>query len=114
MGIDSNRVSLLLAVLERRGIANFLSHDVYINVAGGLQIDEPALDLGIMAALISSQRNKPLPNDLALFGEALDGVEAAPSDDPKLGPVARHARASPRTYLSFCFAMLATATRGSW
>ncbi len=69
MGIDSNRVSLLLAVLERRGIANFLSHDVYVNVAGGLQIDEPALDLGIIAALLSSQRNKPLPHDLALFGE---------------------------------------------
>jgi DNA repair protein RadA/Sms len=69
MGIDSNRVSLLLAVLERRGIANFLTHDVYINVAGGLQIDEPALDLGIIAALLSSHRNVPLPNDLALFGE---------------------------------------------
>ncbi|HSP13542.1 MAG TPA: DNA repair protein RadA [Thermoanaerobaculia bacterium] len=69
MGIDSNRVSLLLAVLERRGIANFLSHDVYINVAGGLQIDEPALDLGIISALLSSHRNTPLPHDLALFGE---------------------------------------------
>ncbi len=69
MGIDANRVSLLLAVLERKGIANFISHDVYINVAGGLQIDEPALDLGIIAALLSSQRNAPLPHDLALFGE---------------------------------------------
>jgi len=69
MGIDSNRVSLLLAVLERRGIANFVSHDVYINVAGGLQIDEPALDLGIIGALLSSQRNAPLPHDLAMFGE---------------------------------------------
>lgn len=69
MGIDANRVSLLLAVLERKGIANFVSHDVYVNVAGGLQIDEPALDLGIIAALLSSQRNAPLPHDLALFGE---------------------------------------------
>ncbi len=69
MGIDANRVSLLLAVLERRGLANFVSHDVYVNVAGGLQIDEPALDLGIIAALLSSQRNVPLPHDLALFGE---------------------------------------------
>jgi DNA repair protein RadA/Sms len=69
MGIDSNRVSLLLAVLERRGIASLVAHDVYVNVAGGLQIDEPALDLGIMAALLSSQRNAPLPHDLALFGE---------------------------------------------
>jgi DNA repair protein RadA/Sms len=69
MGIDSNRVSLLLAVLERRGIASLVAHDVYVNVAGGLQIDEPALDLGIIAALLSSQRNVPLPHDLALFGE---------------------------------------------
>ncbi|MGZ5475637.1 MAG: DNA repair protein RadA [Thermoanaerobaculia bacterium] len=69
MGIDSNRVSLLLAVLERRGMASLVAHDVYVNVAGGLQIDEPALDLGIIAALLSSQRNAPLPHDLALFGE---------------------------------------------
>lgn len=69
MGIDANRVSLLLAVLERRGLANFVSHDIYVNVAGGLQIDEPALDLGILAALLSSQKNVPLPHDLALFGE---------------------------------------------
>ncbi|HVS30637.1 MAG TPA: DNA repair protein RadA [Thermoanaerobaculia bacterium] len=69
MGIDSNRVALLLAVLERKGGPTFLSHDVYVNVAGGLQIDEPALDLGIIAALVSSQRNAPLPHDLAVFGE---------------------------------------------
>ena len=69
MGIDANRVSLLLAVLERKGIANFVSHDIYVNVAGGLQIDEPALDLGIIGALVSSQRNLPLAHDLALFGE---------------------------------------------
>ncbi|MGZ8833511.1 MAG: DNA repair protein RadA [Thermoanaerobaculia bacterium] len=69
MGIDSNRVSLLLAVLERRGMASLVAHDVYVNVAGGLQIDEPALDLGIIAALLSSQRNAPLPHDLVLFGE---------------------------------------------
>ena len=69
LGIDSNRVSLLVAVLERRGIAKLVEHDIYINVAGGLQIDEPALDLGIIAALISSQRNIPIAHDLALFGE---------------------------------------------
>ena len=69
MGIDSNRVSLLLAVLERKGGGSFSQHDIYVNVAGGLQIDEPALDLGIIAALVSSARNKPLPHDLAVFGE---------------------------------------------
>jgi DNA repair protein RadA/Sms len=69
MGVDANRVSLLLAVLEKKNGGNFASHDVYVNLAGGLQIDEPAIDLGILAALISSQRNKPIPYDLAVFGE---------------------------------------------
>lgn len=69
MGIDANRVSLLLAVLERKGTGSFVQHDIYVNVAGGLQIDEPALDLGVIAAVLSSQRNLPVPHDLALFGE---------------------------------------------
>ncbi len=69
MGIDGNRVSLLLAVLERKGGGQFLTHDVYVNVAGGLQIDEPALDLGIVAAVMSSHKNTPLPQDVVLFGE---------------------------------------------
>ena len=69
MGIDANRVSLLLAVLEKKNGGNFLTNDVYVNLAGGLQIDEPALDLGILAALISSQRNRPIAYDVAVFGE---------------------------------------------
>ena len=69
MGIDANRVSLLLAVLERRTGGNFAQSDLYVNVAGGLQVDEPALDLGVIAAILSSQRNTPLPHDLVLFGE---------------------------------------------
>jgi DNA repair protein RadA/Sms len=69
MGVDSNRVSLLLAVLERKSGGNFSTNDIYVNLAGGLEIDEPALDLGIVAAVLSSQRNKPLPFDVALFGE---------------------------------------------
>jgi DNA repair protein RadA/Sms len=69
MGIDANRVALLLAVLERKGGGTFVTQDVYVNVAGGLQIDEPALDLGIVAALLSSHRNAALPANLAVFGE---------------------------------------------
>ena len=70
MGLDANRVSLLLAVLERKGGGTaFAQHDIYVNLAGGLQIDEPALDLGVVAAVLSSQRNKPIAHDLALFGE---------------------------------------------
>jgi DNA repair protein RadA/Sms len=69
MGLDANRVSLLLAVLERKSGGNFLAHDIYVNLAGGLSIDEPALDLGVIAAVLSSQRNKPIAFDVALFGE---------------------------------------------
>ena len=69
MGIDANRVSLLVAVLERKGTGTFLQSDIYVNVAGGLQIDEPALDLGVIAAVLSSQRNRAIAHDLALFGE---------------------------------------------
>jgi DNA repair protein RadA/Sms len=69
MGIDANRVTLLLAVLERKSGVTFAQHDIYVNVAGGLSIDEPALDLGIVAAVLSSQRNIALPFDVALFGE---------------------------------------------
>jgi DNA repair protein RadA/Sms len=69
MGIDANRVSLLLAVLERKSGGNFSNSDIYVNLAGGLQIDEPALDLGIVAAVFSSHRNKALPFDVVLFGE---------------------------------------------
>jgi DNA repair protein RadA/Sms len=77
IGIDANRLSLLLAVLERKSGtpvsapygATFLAHDVYVNLAGGLQLDEPALDLGVVAAVLSSQRNIPIPYDVTLFGE---------------------------------------------
>jgi DNA repair protein RadA/Sms len=69
MGIDANRVSLLLAVLERKGSGTFVQHDIYVNIAGGLQIDEPAQDLGVVAAVLSSQRNTPIAHDVAIFGE---------------------------------------------
>src|ERR1051325_3339957 len=68
-GLDANRVSLLLAVLEKKNGGNFLANDVYVNLAGGLQVDEPAMDLGIVAALISSQRNLAMANDIVVFGE---------------------------------------------
>ncbi len=69
MGFDANRLSLLLAVLEKKSGVNFLSHDVYVNIAGGLDFDEPAVDLGAIAALVSSHQNKVIRWDLAVFGE---------------------------------------------
>ena len=68
-GVDANRVALLLAVLEKKKGGNLLASDVYVNVAGGIAVDEPALDLGILTALISSQRNIAVAHDVVVFGE---------------------------------------------
>ena len=68
-GIDQNRLSLLLAVLEKRAGLNLLGEDVFINVAGGMTIDEPAADLAIVAAVASSLRNRPIRPGTAVFGE---------------------------------------------
>ena len=69
VGIDANRVSLLLAVLEKRNGGSYLANDVYVNLAGGLAVDEPAVDLGIIAALASSQKGVAIPHRTVVFGE---------------------------------------------
>lgn len=68
-GIDQQRLSLLLAVLEKRAGLHLGGDDVFVNVAGGMSIDEPASDLGIIAALASSVRNRAVPQTTAMFGE---------------------------------------------
>ena len=68
-GFDFNRVNLLLAVLEKRGGLMVSSCDAYINVIGGLNLDEPAADLAMVVALASSFRDRPVPGDLAAIGE---------------------------------------------
>jgi DNA repair protein RadA/Sms len=68
-GIDQNRLSLLLAVLEKRAGLNLLGEDVFINVAGGMTIDEPAADLAVIGAVASSLRNRPIREGTAVFGE---------------------------------------------
>ncbi|MBQ8332048.1 MAG: DNA repair protein RadA [Clostridia bacterium] len=68
-GIDYNRTYLILAVLEKRLGLKFSSHDVYLNVIGGMRIDEPASDLGIALALISSLTDRIIPDDLIAIGE---------------------------------------------
>lgn len=68
-GFDYNRAMLLLAVLEKRGGTAVGGCDAYINVIGGLNIDEPAADLATVLAIASSQRDKPVGNDLAAVGE---------------------------------------------
>jgi DNA repair protein RadA/Sms len=68
-GIDSQRLSLLLAVLEKRAGLNLIGDDVFVNVAGGMTVDEPASDLGVLAAIASSVRNRVIPPTTAMFGE---------------------------------------------
>src|SRR5688572_2686593 len=68
-GIDQNRLSLLLAVLEKRAGLNLAGEDVFINVAGGMTIDEPAADLAVVGAVASSLRNRPIRAGTAVFGE---------------------------------------------
>ncbi len=68
-GLDQNRLSLLLAVLEKRAGLNLAADDVFVNVAGGITVDEPAADLGVVAAVASSVRNRPVKASTAVFGE---------------------------------------------
>jgi DNA repair protein RadA/Sms len=68
-GVETQRLSLLLAVLEKRVGLNLIGDDVFVNIAGGMSIDEPAADLGIVAAIASSVRNRPVPATTAVFGE---------------------------------------------
>lgn len=69
VGWDSGRLSMVLAVLETRGGLNLSSQDVYLNIAGGLKISEPAADLAVAMAIVSSLTNHPLPADMVIFGE---------------------------------------------
>ncbi|MDD4556124.1 MAG: DNA repair protein RadA [Alphaproteobacteria bacterium] len=69
VGWDSNRLSMVLAVLEARCGLSLSSQDIYLNIAGGLKISEPAADLSVAMAIISSMTNKPLPPDMVIFGE---------------------------------------------
>jgi DNA repair protein RadA/Sms len=68
-GVDSNRVALLMAMMEKRVGMSVLADDVFVNVAGGMTIDEPAADLGIVAAIASSFRNLSIDERAAVFGE---------------------------------------------
>lgn len=68
-GVDCNRLILLIAVLEKRAGFNLGSQDVYLNVVGGIKVNEPAIDLGIILSVASSYKNIPIPDDVAVIGE---------------------------------------------
>lgn len=69
VGIDFNRVNLLMAVLEKRAGIHLGSCDAYVNLTGGIRLSEPAVDLGIILALVSSYRNRPVDEHTIAFGE---------------------------------------------
>ena len=68
-GADYNRVNLLMAVLEKRAGIHLSGSDAYVNIAGGMKVNEPAMDLGIVMALVSSFRNRPMMKNTIVFGE---------------------------------------------
>ncbi len=69
-GADHNRVNILMAILEKQVRMNLSQYDAYVNITGGVRMSEPAVDLGILTALISSYRDIPVDNGVVVFGEA--------------------------------------------
>lgn len=75
IGYDTRRLAVLLAVLAKRGGVDTGQHDVFVNVAGGLKVEEPGVDLGILLAIASSMREDPPPPDMVVLGEVGLGGE---------------------------------------
>jgi DNA repair protein RadA/Sms len=75
VGLDHFRTAMLLALVEKKLGFSFAGEDIYINVAGGMAIEEPAADLGVITAVVSSLKNRPIPKDTAFFGEVGLGGE---------------------------------------
>jgi DNA repair protein RadA/Sms len=90
-GIDTNRLALLVAVLGRRAGIGLGSHDVYANLAGGLELADPGLDLPLCLALASSLRDRPVPRDLVAIGEVglLGELRPVPGVERRLREAAR-------------------------
>lgn len=92
VGLDQNRLSMLLAVLNRHGAVSTYDQDVFVNAVGGLRVRETAADLAILLAVLSSLKNKPLPEGLVVFGEVgLSGeVRPVPSGQERLKEAQKH------------------------
>ncbi len=92
VGTDSGRLAMLLAVLHRHAGMNMYDQDVFINVVGGVRVEETSADLPLLAALISSYRDRPLPRDMICFGEVgLSGeIRPVPSGQERLFEAAKH------------------------
>ncbi len=92
-GLDNNRVSLLVAILEKKMGLHLQGEDIFLNVAGGTRVDEPAVDLGVATAIVSSVKDQPVDPYTVVIGEvglagevrAVPNVEARINEAFKLG-----------------------------
>ncbi len=92
VGLEQNRLALLLAVLHRHGGLYMADQDVFVNVVGGVKVAETSADLAVLLAIVSSFRDKPLPQDLVVFGEVgLAGeIRPVPGGQERLAEAAKH------------------------
>lgn len=92
VGLDHNRLAMLLAVLHRHGGIHTGDQDVFVNVVGGVKVLETSADLALLIAVVSSLRNRPLPRDLVVFGEVgLSGeIRPVPSGQERIREAAKH------------------------
>jgi DNA repair protein RadA/Sms len=74
-GVDANRVSLLAAVMEKRLGMHLIDHDIFLNIAGGMKVEEPGADLGVIASIASSFKDKLIDPEMVVFGEVGLGGE---------------------------------------
>ncbi|MEQ9131814.1 MAG: DNA repair protein RadA [Salinisphaeraceae bacterium] len=92
LGPDANRLAMLLAVLHRHGGITLGDQDVFVNVVGGMRVNETGIDLAVLLAVLSSFRDRPLPTDLVVFGElGLAGeIRPVPGGEERLREAAKH------------------------
>ncbi|HAJ92725.1 MAG TPA: DNA repair protein RadA [Gammaproteobacteria bacterium] len=92
LGLEQNRLAMLLAVLHRHGGLTLGDQDVFVNVVGGVRVSETAADLAVLLAVMSSFRDRPLPSDLIVFGEVgLSGeLRPVPNGQERIGEAAKH------------------------
>ena len=92
VGLEQNRLAILLAVLHRHGGLQMADQDVFVNVVGGVKVAETSADLALLLAMVSSLRDRPLPHDLVVFGEVgLSGeIRPVPSGQERISEAAKH------------------------
>ncbi len=92
VGAEHNRLAMLLAVMHRHGGIQMSDQDVFINVVGGVKVEETSADLALIAAMVSSFRDNPLPKDLIIFGEVglSSEIRPVPSGQERLQEAAKH------------------------